>query len=140
MPDRETIEISRLQLGRAKEILNEIPVLIENAAFETAVNRAYYAAFHAMKALEALNAHESKKHSGVISYFRQTYIKTGLLDGKLSDIIGMLQESREDSDYNILIRFTAEDAETQYENAELFVGEIENYIDRQQQITEESKK
>ena len=60
MPDRETIEISRLQLGRAKEILNEIPVLIENAAFETAVNRAYYAAFHAMKALEALKPTNQK--------------------------------------------------------------------------------
>ena len=131
MPDQKAIEISRLQLDRAKTILNEIPVLLANNAFETAVNRAYYAAFHALKALEALHSYESRKHSGVISYFRQTYIKTGILDEKLSDIIGMLQESREDSDYNIMIHFTAEDAEEQYQNAKLFVDAIEQYLNRQ---------
>ena len=69
MPDKEAIEISRLQLERANAILNEIPVLIAHSAYETAVNRSYYAAFHALKALEALNGYSSKKHSGVIRQF-----------------------------------------------------------------------
>ena len=133
MPDVKIIEISRLQLNRAKDIMKEIPVLISNGAYETAINRSYYAAFHAMKALEALNGYESKKHSGVLSYFRQTYIKTGILDEKLSDIIGVLQESREDSDYNIMIRFAAEDAEEQYQNAKQFVETIDRFLESQYQ-------
>ena len=86
-----------------------------------------------MKALEALNGYESKKHSGALSYFRQTYIKTGILDEKLSDIIGVLQESREDSDYNIMIRFAAEDAEEQYQNAKQFVETIDRFLESQYQ-------
>ncbi len=83
MLDREFIELSQMQLQRAGELLTEAAVLIALEAYNSSVNRAYYAAFHAMKAVEALDNYDSKRHAGVIQFFRQNYIKTGLFDKSL---------------------------------------------------------
>ena len=80
MPDKEFIELSRMQLQRALALLNESAALISLEAYNSAVNRAYYAVFHAMKAIEALDNFDSKRHTGVIQYFQQHYIKTGTFD------------------------------------------------------------
>lgn len=45
---------------------------------KTANNRAYYSIFHAMRAILALDEVDFKKHSGVIAYFRENYIKNYL--------------------------------------------------------------
>ena len=124
----EKREIALMQMQRAQELLKEVPVLVEAGAYNSAVNRAYYAAFHAMKALEALEGFDSRKHSGAVSHFRQCYIKTGVLPAELSKIIEILQIARGDSDYNISVRFTSEEAAMQFDNAKRFVAAIENYI------------
>ena len=49
-----------MQMQRAQELLKEVPILIDVSAYNSAVNRSYYAAFHAMKALEALEGFDSK--------------------------------------------------------------------------------
>lgn len=42
MLEKELIELSEMQLARSKEILHEIPILMEHSAYNTAINRAYY--------------------------------------------------------------------------------------------------
>ena len=42
-------------------------------------HRSYYAIFHAMRAVLALDGIDMKRHSGVMSEFRRLYIKTGIL-------------------------------------------------------------
>ena len=125
------IELSLMQKNRAKEILGEIPILLEHGSYNTAVNRSYYAAFHMLKALEVLNLFDSKKHSGVISYFRASYIKTGVFPEELSDIIGSLQDAREDSDYNIVVLFDEETADGLYRESLRFCRVIEQYLSEQ---------
>ena len=105
MPDKEFIELSRMQLQRALALLNESAALISLEAYNSAVNRAYYAVFHAMKAIEALDNFDSKRHTGVIQYFQQHYIKTGTFDISFSRMIEQLQTARGDSDYNITVHF-----------------------------------
>lgn len=128
MPDNNIKNISELQFKRALEMLNIVPDLIELGAYNTAINRAYYAVFHSMKAIEVFDEYDSKKHSGVISFFRKNYIKTGIFDFELSDIIKALQMQREDSDYNIIAEFNIDDAKDAYEKAKLFVTTVEKYL------------
>ena len=45
-----------MQQNRARGILGEIPMLLEHGWYNTAVNRAYYAAFHMLKALEVIGS------------------------------------------------------------------------------------
>ncbi|MCM1284963.1 MAG: HEPN domain-containing protein [Acetobacter sp.] len=129
MPDQELKELSELQFNRAKELINFIPGYIELGDYNSVVNRSYYAAFHAMKAVELLAGFDSKKHSGVIAYFRKNYIKTGLFDSALSDMIGDLQEAREDSDYDMVIQYDLDSAKEYYQMAKEIVNAIENYLD-----------
>lgn len=128
MPDKETVELSHSQLKRASDITGFIPAYIDIGDYNGAVNRAYYAVFHAIKAVELLDNYDSKKHSGLIARFRQEYIKTGIIDVKYSDMIQDLSQLRNDSDYNILAVITLSDAQEQYANAKDFVSMIDDYI------------
>lgn len=129
LPDKEYIDIANLQLEKAKQLLSFIPEHISIGDYATAINRSYYAAFHSLKALEALTGYDSKKHSGTLSYFRKEYIKTQILPESLSDDIEELKTLREDSDYNITIQFNLQIANESYNKSKTFVGEIEKYIE-----------
>ena len=128
MPDKETVELSRSYLQKASETLKNIPKYIEMDDYSVAVNRSYYASFYSLKALEILDNYDSKKHSGVISYFRQKYVKTGLCSNRYSDIIGKLQDAREVGDYNITASFTCDEAKEFYESAKEFISEMRRII------------
>lgn len=128
MPDKEYIDIANLQLEKAKQLLSFIPEHISIGDYATAINRSYYAAFHSLKAIEALTGYDSKKHSGTLSYFRKEYIKTQILSESLSDDIEELKTLREDSDYNITIQFNLQIANDSYKKAKEFVEEMEKYI------------
>ena len=70
-----------------------------------------------------------KKHSAVISYFRKTYIKTGIFDVRLSDIISEAFDIRSDSDYDDFYIVSKKDIEEQIENVKYFYNEIEKYLE-----------
>lgn len=44
--------------------------------YKGAANRSYYAIFHTMRSVLALDQIDFSKHSGVSAYFRKEYIKT----------------------------------------------------------------
>ena len=128
MLDKETIELSQSYLQKAFRTLENIPKYIEMDDYTVAVNRSYYAAFYSLKALEILDNYDSKKHSGVISHFRQKYVKTEICSNRYSDIIGKLQDAREIGDYNITADFTIDEAKEFYESAKDFINEMQRII------------
>ncbi len=64
----------------------------------------------------------------MISYFRNHYIRNGIFDPEVSKQIGLLQDAREDSDYNMLIRFDLESAEMHFNNAKAFLAAVKPYL------------
>ena len=127
MPDRIK-ETSKLQLERSELLLKSVPVLIEADDAFSAVNRSYYAVFHAIKAIEIFDNFDSKKHSGLISNFRQKYIKTGIFDIEYSEILKSLAQYRQDSDYDIFADISLDEAKEQYENAKKFVDAVKVFL------------
>ncbi len=121
-------ELSQLEITKAKDILKYIPIYIEAGDYNGAINRSYYAAFHSLKALELLDGYDSKKHSGVVAYFRQHYIKSGKLDASLSKVIGRLVDARGQSDYDVAAKFQLIDAKEAFENATTIVNAIDLYL------------
>lgn len=71
--------------------------------------------FFTPHALLLLN--DFSKHSAVISYFRQHYIKTGIFDVKFSKYIGDAFTLRNDGDYTYFFETDKSDAELQYNQA-----------------------
>lgn len=97
--------------------------------YKGATNRAYYAIFHSMRAVLALEGVDFKKHSGVIAYFRQNYIKLGIFDTVFSEIIQKASLARNESDYSDFYIATSDEAEEQTENAARFYEEVIKYLE-----------
>lgn len=128
MLSEEKITLSELRLEKAKECLADAALLAENGSYKSLSNRSYYAVFHAMRAVLALDAFDTKKHSGVIAEFQKRYIKIGVFDKEMSFIVRSLFLARNNSDYDDFFILAKEDALKQYENAVRFVNAIEEYL------------
>ena len=118
----------RYRLETARENLEAAKLLLENNKLKSAANRAYYCIFHSMRAVLAIDNVDFKHHSAVISYFRREYIKTGIFDKKLSNIIQTSSIIRNSSDYDDFYLISKNDAKIQIDNAEIFYTAIEKYI------------
>jgi uncharacterized protein (UPF0332 family) len=96
----EAATLARHRLQRARESLREADVLRAAAAPNGAVNRYYYAAFHAARALLATLGLDSARHSGVIALFNQHFVKTGLIPTDTARVLVRSFEKRLKSDYS----------------------------------------
>ena len=121
--------LSKYRLDKAKETYATALENLENDRYLDANNRAYYSIFHAMRAVLALDGADFKKHSAVISKFREDYIKTKRLDRVLSDIIGRASIVRNKSDYEDFYIASKGEAEEQVSDAKAFIATVEEYLE-----------
>ena len=122
------IDLSKYRLDKAKENLSIAKKLYADDALEFAQNRAYYAAFDAMRAVNALDGFDSSKHSGVQAHFNQAHVKTGDFSGNVSKIIKSVAQLREKSDYEDFYIPSKEETEQSINNVKEFVEMIEVYL------------
>jgi len=74
-----------------------------------------------------LEGKDFAKHSGVISYFRKEYIKTGVFSADISDTITDLFNSRSSSDYDDHFDFSKDEVVELLKESADFVAVIEEY-------------
>ena len=127
-PDQTSSDLASFRLQQARRCLRAAEVNIAADLFKDAANRSYYCIFHAMRAVLAFDRFDSKKHSGVISAFRQNYIKTGVFTADISDIIRTAFEVRNESDYEDFYVISKEKVAGQIENARAFLAAVEEYL------------
>ena len=123
-------DLSQHRIAQAEQCLMDAKLLLENGSYKSAANRAYYCAFHAMRSLLTLHKIDFKAHRGVISYFREHYIKTSIFDVKLSDILFGLLQIRTDSDYDDYYDIDRDELKQHLVDAEVFFKEIKAYLER----------
>lgn len=121
-------DLAQYRIKRAWEMLEAAKENLKIGQYKTALNRSYYAVFHAMRAANILRGFDSSKHSGVIVFFTKEFLKTEYMDRKLSFIIKSSSLLREKSDYDDFFIASRTEAEKQVENAGLFVAEVERFI------------
>lgn len=121
--------LSEARFTHAEECLESSKLLLENGNYKSAANRSYYAVFHAMRAVLAFDGIDMKHHSGIISEFRRLYIKTSVFNTELSNIISVLFNVRQDSDYDDFFIISKEEVVEQIASAEIFLTEIKKYLD-----------
>ncbi len=122
------LDIAKYRFVRAKDDLESAIINLQLGKFKTAVNRSYYAIFHAIRAINSLNGFDSRKHSGVISYFNKNFVKSGLLSVEMSKIVGSAIRVREKADYDDFYMLSIEDTREQVEAATEFLVEVEKYL------------
>ena len=128
MFDKDKIALAKYRVEKAKETLMVSKLNFENAFYLDSVNRSYYAIFHALRAILALESVDFQKHSAVIAHFQQYYIKTNIFDKRFSKIIADAFKIRNDSDYEDFYVLSKESVEEQIKNAADFINEIEKYV------------
>jgi len=129
MFSENSLYLSKHRIATAKEDLDTAIDMLSMERYKAATNRAYYAIFHSMRSVLALEAVDFKKHSGVISYFRQNFIKTGTFDASFAEIIQKASFIRNESDYSDFYIASREEAIMQVENAEMFLKEVVKYLE-----------
>ena len=90
-------DLAQYRIKRAWEMLEAAKENLKIGQYKTALNRSYYAVFHAMRAANILRGFDSSKHSGVIAFFTKEFLKTEYMDRKLSFIIKSSSLLREKS-------------------------------------------
>ncbi|GAK59858.1 putative toxin-antitoxin system, antitoxin component [Candidatus Vecturithrix granuli] len=125
MNEANTRDLSAYRIEKAKELLGQADALLKMASYDGSINRSYYAIFSAIRALLALVRLDSQKHTGVIGFFDRYFVKTGICEKSLSQIVHTAFEARQISDYQDFYRPTAEQAQLQFENAQRLLRTVE---------------
>lgn len=126
--DKSRKDLAVYRLETARQCIISARALIEISDYKGAANRSYYAVFHCMRSVLALCSVDFSKHSAVGAYFRKEYIKTGIFDVSMSDIISEAFDIRSDSDYNDYFVISKREVESQIENAHYFYEKVEEYV------------
>ena len=135
MLSEEAKALAKVRLEHALEDLKSAKENFENSTYYKLVaNRTYYAIFHAMRAVLAFDGIDNKKHSSVISDFRKLYVKTGIFDVEMSDIITKLFNIRSCSDYDDFYVIEKEKVKQQLDNAEIFINNIKAFLEKERDI------
>ena len=80
--EERLIELSKYRFNTSCESLEDARIMFENGRYKNSLNRAYYCIFHAIRAVNTLKEFDSSKHSGVISFFNQNFVKLSQGDGE----------------------------------------------------------
>ncbi len=121
-------ELSKYRFETSLENLEDAKLMFENGRYKNALNRAYYSIFHAIRSVNTLEGFDSSKHSGVIAFFNQSYVKEGVFDKELSKIIKQAYDYREKADYLDFYIASSEEAGKQIARAEVFKEAIKTYL------------
>lgn len=116
------------RLENAYKTLAEIPILINHALWNTAVNRLYYACYYSVTALLISYGIETHTHSGARSMLSLHFTKTEKLSVELNKFYADLFENRQTGDYADFVSFDNETVEELHQQSSVFIEAIEKLI------------
>ncbi|MBD5464822.1 MAG: HEPN domain-containing protein [Lachnospiraceae bacterium] len=127
-PDKGTVrDLVCYRLETAKNDLRTTCMLMRENEYRTANNRAYYAIFHAISAIHAIDGKVYKRHKDSLANFNKDYIRTEIFPKAFGRKIIDAEEIRHASDYDDFYIATKAEAEEQITTAKELIGLIEGY-------------
>jgi len=128
--DKLSIQLSEYRIEKAKEELDIAKSLLNQNFFAKSLNSSYYSMFHETRALLVIEKVDSKKHSGLINFFNNLYIRTSKIPKQYFTYLSTAFNIRMQSDYKDFFIASKEDAEKQILNAESFLEMVKNYLSK----------
>ena len=102
-----TADYLRTEWDRAVDALRDAHLPLANGGFDSAASRAYYAAFHAVTALFALEGRVFAKHSALEAAVHRDLVKAGRWSADLGRDFSFCAELRGLGDYGTEVRVDA---------------------------------
>lgn len=100
IPPASRSDIISYRCEKALSLLKEVEILIGLSLGNSAVNRMYYACYHAVSALLLSNEIDVKTHKGLRQTFGASFVKTGLISPNDARIFSRIYDKRQASDYD----------------------------------------
>jgi uncharacterized protein (UPF0332 family) len=129
--DSTTRDLINAYLEKADQKLAVSRKLLASSDHDDAVSRAYYAAFHAVRALLVTVGQSPATHHGALTLFNLLFIKTGKLDMELGRFFTNLRDDREAADYELFANVDRKLAERAVAEADRLVAEARTYLRRE---------
>lgn len=126
--DNRQKSLSDYRLQESRDSLKVAKHCLREEIYKDSINRSYYAAFYAIKAVLALNTVDFKRHKDVVAYFNQHFVANGEFPKEIGRRLGMLKHLREKSDYDDFYIASKESATEQVESAEIILNSIVKYL------------
>ena len=123
-----TLEYPRTEWDRAIDALRDAQVLLANGGFDGEASRAYYAAFHAVTALFAMEGRAFSKHSAVEAAVHRDFVKAGRWPGDLGRDFSFCVELRGIGDYGTDVRVDAQQAADAIASARRILVAVRNAL------------
>lgn len=120
-------DLAKYRLDSAKSELQSARILYDAGQLKGANNRAYYAIYHAISAVHALDGNAYKRHKDALANFNKEYVKTEVFSRNLGRRIAEAEVIRHASDYDDFYIATKEEAAEQIATAEELIEVIEAY-------------
>jgi uncharacterized protein (UPF0332 family) len=129
--DSTTKDIITAYMEKAEQKLAVARKLLASSDYDDAVSRAYYAAFHAVRALLLTAGQNPTTHHGAVTLFNLLFIKTGKFDRELGRFFTNLKDDRETADYELFANVDHALAETAIMEAARLIAESTAYLRRE---------
>jgi uncharacterized protein (UPF0332 family) len=120
-------DLVRYRIETAQSDLKSARVLLDASEYRGANNRAYYAIYHAISAVHALNGKAYKRQKDSLANFNKEYIKTEIFPRTLGRKIAEAEEVRHASDYDDFYIATRDEAVEQIDTAAQLIRLVEEY-------------
>lgn len=109
------------EVSAARDALRVADAALGLGIRRDAMSRAYYAVFHAARALLLLEGVEPKTHAGVLRMLGEYLLRAGKLDAASLGLVTRLQAYRQASDYAYAFDIDSVDAQDEIADARAFV-------------------
>ena len=118
-------------LRLAREMLSDAKLMLDRESYRSAVDRSYYAMFHAARAaLHNEGVDLPKSHAGLRNLFGQHFLVTDKLNRDLGRWLGQAFRLRQQGDYEVHADVGREAVEEGIANAEKFLQIVTDYTER----------
>ncbi len=115
---------------KARRVLRTAHLALEDDDADSAVNRAYYAAFYLASAALSLVGEHPKTHNGTVSRFWVRFVKTGEFPRTVAQHLSRAFGARQKADYSFIgVHDTAAAADL-LRDVEAFVDAAEDLVER----------
>ncbi len=115
---------------KARRALETARLTLDHGDADAAINRAYYAAFHAATAALLAVGETPKTHSGTHHRFHLHYVKSGRLSSSIGKTLSYASDARQRADYEAFTVFDEAAAADLITDVEAFVGAVEEMLGR----------
>lgn len=122
--DKKTL--SEVRFAKAREALADARATLAQERLDTAVNRSYYAALSAVRALLILDGANPESHGGAMTLLGLRFIRTELLPVSVSKDFKILMAKRTDVDYGDFESISRSEAEECVQRADGLLNQVDS--------------